>query len=85
MFRMAGIAIAGVVLSFAAQSARGAATSFVVPSIWSSAEAPSNNIYPFSTGNTLRLQQLYLGSDMLPGPYQITGDASRRSERQHLR
>ena len=77
MTRIAAITAITIMLALASRPALGAATSFIVPSEWASAEAPGNNIYPFSSTNNFRLQQVYLGSDMLAGPYQITGIVMR--------
>ena len=72
-FRIAGVWIALLLAPVAH-----AQNFFVVPSSSEAVEGDSNNTIPFSSaGGNVRYQQVYLDSDIPPGPFPIYGIAFR--------
>lgn len=72
------VRIAVVLISLLLAPLAHALDAFVVPSANEAVEGDSNNAIPFSiAGGDTRYQQVYLGSDMPPGPFPIYGIAFR--------
>lgn len=70
--------VAGVWISFLLAPLAYAQDAFVVPSSSEAVEGDSSNNIPFSsTGGDVRYQQVYLDSDIPPGPFLIYGIAFR--------
>jgi len=70
--------VAGVWISILLAPLANAQGTFVVPSASEAVEGDSNNTIPFSSaGGNVRYQQVYLDSDIPPGPFPIYGIAFR--------